>query len=152
MIKDLLVKLSTLSDANKALEGLFKDDPSAQFWLSAVKRGKKRSTTANAQQHLWYGQIAKHYGDRTALEVKSYCKALLGLPILVNSEVHGDKIDFLLNKLDYYRHSYENRLKLIHCLEVTSLFSTAESKEYMENMIFHFADLGVTIKFKDKEG
>ena len=110
---------------------------------------KKRGLTANGQQHVWYEQIAKHFGDRSALDVKNFCKDALGLPILVNSVIHGDKIEYLLCKLDYYRHGHESKMKLIQCLEVTSLFNTAESKTYMENMIFYFNDLGVNIKFKD---
>ncbi len=110
---------------------------------------EKRGESANAKQHVWYSQIAKHYGDRTALEVKNFCKDAIGLPLLLNSSKHGDKLEFLLCKLDYYRHSHESKMKLIQCLEVTSLFNTAESKQYMEQMIFYWNDLGVNIKFKD---
>ena len=109
----------------------------------------KRGISANNQQHLWYGQIAKYYGDRTALEVKNFCKDAIGLPILLDSVKHGDKLEFLLHKLDYYRHSHESKMKLVQCLEVTSLFNTAESKRYMDQMLFYWNDLGVPIKFKD---
>ena len=108
-----------------------------------------RSISANNQQHLWYGQIAKTRGGVTALDIKNWCKANLGLPILLNSAKHGDKMEFLLDKLDYYKHSYESQMKLIQCLEVTSLFNTPESKEYMEQMVFYWNDSGVPIKFKD---
>ena len=110
---------------------------------------EKRGESANAIQHVWYSQIAKHYGDRTALEVKNFCKDAIGLPLLLNSAKHGDKLEFLLCKLDYYRHSHESRMKLIQCLEVTSLFNTAESKQYMEQVLYYYNDLGVMIKFKD---
>lgn len=110
---------------------------------------ENRGVSANNQQHLWYGQIAKHYGDRTALEIKNFCKDAIGLPLLLNSSKHGDKLEFLLCKLDYYRHSHESKMKLVQCLEVTSLFNTAESKQYMEQMIFYWNDNGVPIKFKD---
>ena len=110
---------------------------------------ESRGVSANNQQHLWYAQIAKHYGDRTALEVKNFCKDAIGLPLLLNSAKHGDKLEFLLCKLDYYRHGHESKMKLIQCLELTSLFNTAESKQYMEQMIFYWNDNGVPIKFKD---
>ena len=108
-----------------------------------------RSISANNQQHLWYGQIAKAKGDTAALDIKNWCKAFLGLPILLNSAKHGDKMEFLLDKLDYYKHSYESQMKLMQCLEVTSLFNTSESKEYMDQMIFYWNDNGVNIKFKE---
>ena len=112
---------------------------------------EKRGISANNQQHLWYGQIAKHYGDRTALEVKNFCKDAIGLPLLLESVKHGDKLEFLLCKLDYYKHSHESKMKLVQCLEVTSLFNTAESKQYMEQMLFYWNDLGVNIRFKEKQ-
>ena len=111
---------------------------------------EKRGDSANAQQHVWYSQIAKHYGDRTALEVKNFCKDAIGLPLLLESVKHGDKLEFLLCKLDYYRHSHESKMKLIQCLEVTSLFNTAESKQYMEQVLYYYNDLGVMIKFKEQ--
>lgn len=103
----------------------------------------------NRQQHLFYAQIAKYYGDRTPLEVKCMCKDMFGLPILHGSEHSGDKIEYLLHGLQYYQGSYERKMKLIQCLSVTSLFNTAESKQYCEHMIYHYNDLGVMIKFKD---
>lgn len=110
---------------------------------------EKRGLSANGQMHVWFGQIAKHYGDRSALDVKNFCKDAIGLPILLNSPTHGDKMEFMLHKLDYYRHSHESKMKLIQCLSVTSEFSTGESKEFMEQMIFYWNDLGVNIKFKE---
>jgi len=110
---------------------------------------ENRSLSANAQQHLWYSQIAKYLGDTSALDVKNFCKDAFGLAILSNSDKHRDKITFLLDKLSYYRYSHESRLKLVSCLEVTSLFNTAESKEYMDQMIVYYNQVGIPIKFKE---
>jgi len=111
-------------------------DLSQPVRLTVTPWKERRGLSANAIQHAWYSQIAKVKGDVTALDIKNWCKAHIGLPILNNSAKHGDKMSFLLDKLDYYKHSYESQMKLIQCLEVTSLFNTAESKEYMEHMIF----------------
>jgi len=115
------------------------------------KWSNKRSITMNAQQHLFYGQIAKFYGDRTALDVKNECKDKFGLPILHNSAIYGDKIEFLLDRLNYYKYQQEGKMKLIQCLAVTSEFNTSESKEYSDNMIYYFNDIGCPIKFKEKD-
>lgn len=128
---------------------LLKLDQSKEWRLTVTPWKEKRGLSANGVQHVWYDQIAKHFGDRLSIDVKSFCKDALGLPILVNSVEHGDKIEFLLCKLDYYRHSHESKMKLIQCLEITSLFNTAESKTYMEQMIFYWNENGVPIKFKD---
>lgn len=136
------------SNLSYVTQELLKCDSNQDWRISVTPWKEKRGLSANAQQHVWYSEIAKHYGDRSALDVKNFCKDALGLPILLNSATHSDKIEFLLSKLDYYKHSHENKMKLIQCLEVTSLFNTPESKQYMDQMIFYWNDLGVMIKFK----
>jgi len=54
----------------------------------------KRGISMNAQQHLFYAEIAKFYGDRSPLEVKNWCKDKFGLPILHNNVNYCDKIEF----------------------------------------------------------
>lgn len=148
-MKDLKLQASTASYVHQELNKLIASDNTKAYRLVVSEWKEKRSIRANAQQHKWYVDIAKRKDDVTALDIKNMCKHLIGLPIILNSAKHGDKMEFLLCKLDYYRHSYENQLRLIQCLEVTSLFNTAESKEYMEQMIFYWNNEGVPIKFKD---
>tara|TARA_R100000951_G_scaffold112799_1_gene113707 strand:- start:43 stop:489 length:447 start_codon:yes stop_codon:yes gene_type:complete len=147
-MKDQLITLSTRQNVYRLIDKFLGENLQKKFSISLVERGKKRSLSANAQQHLWYGQIAKVKGDQTALDVKNFCKDAFGLPLVLNIAKHKDKMDFLLTKLNYYNHSYESKMKLIQCLEVTSLFETADSKEYMEQMIYYFNDIGIPINFK----
>lgn len=149
-MKNTYFSLTSRSVVFNKMDKMLAENPRQPWYVTVSKKEKGRSISANNQQHLWYGQIAKALGDRSAIDVKSFCKDTLGLPILLNSAKHGDKMEFLLDKLKYYQHSYESKMKLIQCLEVTSLFNTPESKEYMEQMIFYWNDKGVTIKFKDK--
>lgn len=147
-MKDLKL---TNGNMDYIVQELRKLDLNQPMRLSISEWKPKRGISANNQQHLWYGQIAKSRGDVTALEIKNWCKAYIGLPILLNSAKHGDKMEFLLHKLDYYNHSYESQMKLIQCLEVTSLFNTSESKDYMEQMLLYWNENGVPIKFKEKQ-
>jgi hypothetical protein len=146
-MKDKALTLSTAKDLFKQAMAMLALNPSKKYRLSIVE-WRKRSVSASNQQHVWYTQIANQQSDVTALDVKNFCKDTFGLPILLNSEAHGDKIEFLLCKLDYYKHSHESRLKLIQCLQVTSLFNTPESKSYMEQMIFYYNENGININFK----
>jgi len=148
-VKDFLLTLTSLKECKLTLNEMFNDNPQGKFRLSVIKWTNKRSLSSNSQQHLWYGQIAKAQGDKTALDVKNFCKDAIGLPILLNSPEHGDKIEFLLHKLDYYKHSYESKMKLIQCLSVTSEFKVSESKEYCDHMIAYYNYIGVPIKYKD---
>ena len=148
-MKDFRLTFTSLTECIRQIQELFKNNPAGVYVLNIVERGKKRSLSANNQQHRWYAEISKSKGDITALDAKNFCKDTFGLPLVLNSPIHGDKMEFLLDKLGYYKHSYESRMKLIQCLEVTSLLSTAESKIFMDQMIFYWNENGVPIKFKD---
>ncbi len=144
------LSLTTKGEFIGSVNALLSSNPSKKYVVEITDKSKKRTLSANAQQHLWYSQIAKALGDRSALDVKNFCKDAIGLPIILNSAEHGDRMEFLLHKLDYYKHSYESRMKLIQCLEVTSSFNAAESKLYMEHMISYWNDCGVQIGFKSE--
>ena len=148
-MKNIPISLTLRQDIYRKIDLFLGENPQKKYELTLTERGDKRRLTANAQIHLWFGQIARHQGDQTPLDVKNFCKDTFGLPLVLNSVKHGDKMEFLLDKLNYFQHSHESKMKLIQCLEVTSLFNTAESKTYMEQMIFYWNELGVPIKFKD---
>tara|TARA_R110002096_G_scaffold66306_1_gene161369 strand:- start:26193 stop:26669 length:477 start_codon:yes stop_codon:yes gene_type:complete len=145
------ISLSIRQDVYKKSDKFLASQPQGKWILSIVKDEGKRRLSCNNQIHLWFDQIAKYHGDRTALEVKNFCKDAFGLPLILNSVKHGDKMEFLLDKLEYYQHSHESKMKLIQCLEVTSLLTVPESKVLMDNLIYYYNDLGIPIKFKDKE-
>ena len=112
-MKDLQLTSSNLSFITQELAKLDLTKPKR---VSVSEWKEKRGLSMNAQQHLFYGQIAKHYGDRNALDVKNFCKHTFGLPILLMSATYADKLEFLLHKLDYYKHGYDSKMKLIQCL------------------------------------
>lgn len=139
----------TNSNLDYVFQELRKLDLTTPKRLTVTEWKEKRGLSSNGQIHVWFGEIAKWYGDRTAIEVKNECKDKLGLPLALNSPTYGDTIEYILNKLEYYQHSHESRMKLIDCLPVTSKFSTSEMKDFMDQMLFFWNDLGVPIKFKN---
>jgi hypothetical protein len=149
-MKNVPISLTLRQDVYRKIDLFLGENPQKKYDLTLVEQSEDRGISANNQQHLWYGQIAKYRDDQTPLDVKNFCKDALGLPLILSSDKHGDKMQFLLDKLDYYQHSYESKMKLIQCLEVTSLFKKSESKMYMDNMIQYFNDNGIPIKYKDK--
>jgi len=148
-VKNFSLSLTTKRDFDEQINKLLSANPSQPLYVNVTKKEKKRGLSANAQQHVFYAQIAKFYGDRTALEVKNSCKDLFGLPILLASHEQGDKLEFILHKLDYYKHSYESKMKLISCLSITSEFTTKESRIYMDDMIYYFNELDININYQD---
>ncbi len=148
-MKDFKLTFTTLEECKSKLTNMFDVDPKGAYRLIITKWTKKRSISANNQQHLWYGQIAKHHGDRSAEYVKRFCKLTFGVPILLNSDKHQDFYETLFDMCDFWRRDYETRIDLMEGIEITSKLNTVESKEYMDNMIFYFNDIGIPIKFKD---
>jgi len=152
-MKNVPISLTTRKEVYKKIDLFLGENPQGKWDLSIVKRGKKRSLSANNQQHLWYNQISKYNDCSNSFEyVKRYCKLTFGVPILLNSEKHRDFYETLFDMCGFWSRDHETRLTLIEGIEVTSKFNTAESKEYMENMIFYFNDLDspIPIKFEDK--
>jgi hypothetical protein len=144
-MKDLML---TSSNVNYVHQELLKLDLSKPKRISISDWKKKRSISANNQQHLWYAQIDKQSNNIDGY-TKRFCKYTFGLPLLLNSEKHADFYETLLDALRFYSRTYEERIELMEGIEVTSKFNTSESKQYMEQMIFYFNDAGIPIKFKD---
>lgn len=150
LMKNFNLSLSTRSELFERINKLLSDHPDQKHYVHITKTEKKRGLSANAQQHVFYQQIADFNGDKTALDEKNICKDLFGIGIVLNNEEHAPKLDFLLNKLNYYKHSHESRMKLIQCLSITSLFTPKESNLYMDSMIDYYNQQGINIRYQDE--
>lgn len=148
-MKNFSLSMTTRRDFDQQINKLLSENPTQHLYVNITKKEKKRSLPANAQQHLFYSKISEQLGDTIPLDVKNMCKDMFGIPILLRSDEHRDRISFLLNKLDYYKYSYENRLKLVQCFSVTSEFDRKQSKEYMDHMIMYYGNQGVIINYQD---
>lgn len=91
---------------------------------------KKRSNDQNSISHEWYSQLAKRYPQDDALGWKCYCKLHFGVPILRAEDEQFREF--------YDRHiksfSYEEKLKAMQYLPVTSLMTTIQLSKYLETM------------------
>lgn len=148
-MKNFELSMISRRDFDQQVNKLLSENPSQHLFVNITKKKKKRSISANSQQHVFYTQISEQLGDTTPLEVKNMCKDMFGIPILLRSDEHQPKISFLLDKLKYYSYSYENRLKLVQCFSVTSEFNRKQSKEYMDHMIMYYGNQNVIINYQD---
>ena len=142
------LSVASIIDVQKGLAGLIADNPSGIFDVRVKKWSAGRSLSANAQQHVWYPQIAKQRGDITWRTVKLICKAMFGIPIMLESDKHREKTEYLINKLEYYNSTYEFQLELADIICPTSNFSTAESSTYMDLMIEYWNTNGCQINYQ----
>ena len=102
--------------------------------------GNARSLSQNALLHKWFGEIAKHFGDRDATTVKGECHHKYGLPIKKRCE----QFLWVWSKTGEQM-GYERQCKYLASgvLNVSSSLSVKELKEYMDGMMRDYADIGV---------
>lgn len=109
-----------------------------------IKRGKPRSIDQNALAWKWAGEIAAHFGDRTANEVHGFNKLHFGVPI--RRETDDDfarKYDAIIKPL-----TYEDKLALMQPpidLPATRDFKIAEMTRFMDAVRLHWAREGVIL-------
>ena len=112
------------------------------------REGAKRSLNANALVHKWYGEIAAHYGDQTAGEVKGECHMAYGVPIKMRDPQWAWVWKQVSERL-----TYEQKCKVFErgIIAVTSTMTTKELSEYMDAMSAHYRAEGVRLTAPEGE-
>jgi hypothetical protein len=150
-MKDKALTLTNARELFKQAMELLALNPNKKYRLTIVE-WRKRSVSSNSLQHLWYNALNKHFGyfaDEHNNPAKEMCKVMFGIPIILNNPTYGQQISQTLDRVDYYNMSFSDQCNLVRIISVTSLFTVSESKEYMDNIIFYFADKDVDINYKD---
>ena len=109
-----------------------------------VTSGASRSLGQNKLQRLWCMEAAEQLGDRTAEEVRGFCKLHYGVPIM--REGHDDfreTYDRLIKPLPY-------ETKLAYMMEpldfpITRLMTVGEKSQYLDAMHKGLSELGVKL-------
>ena len=86
-----------------------------------------RSNRVNRTTHMWYGEMAAQDESEDALGWKNYCKLTYGVPILLTDPDFTELYEAALEPFDY-----ETQLKRIQFIDVTSIMSKEQGKEYMD--------------------
>ena len=150
-MKDKLVTISNVSEIVKQILAFVASKPKGKFRLTLIE-WRKRSLSANGQQHVWYSILNKHFGyaeNENQNPAKEMCKVMFAVPIILNNQVYGQQISDTFDRVGYWDMTFNDKCNLIRIIAVTSLFNTAESKEYMDQIVFYFANKDVEIKYKD---
>lgn len=103
--------------------------------------GAGRSLDSNALSHVWYGDVAKQTGE-IARDVKRYCKLHFGIVIRRRDP------DFNAFYSQCIKHclTYEQKLKAMDHIAVTSELSVAEMSEYLDSMQKSYAEQGIILE------
>ena len=142
-MKDLKLTNSNMAFIAQELRKL---DLSQPVRLSITPWKEKRGLSANGQQHLWYGILNKHFGyfqDKHQNPSKEMCKVMFGVPIILNNSNYGQLISDNFDSIGFWGKSFDEQCQIVRIIQITSLFNTKESKEYMDQIVFYFADKDV---------
>lgn len=111
-----------------------------------VREGKDRSHLQNALSHAWYEQLSRELSDDTPEGWKCFCKLHCGVPIL-----RRDDNDFRTSyDASLKAMSYEAKLRAMRILPVTSLMTTRQLGEYLEDVRNLFSARNVVLEFPDE--
>lgn len=107
-----------------------------------VRKGGPRSLNQNALLHKWFGQIAEHYGDRTALDVKGQCHLEMGVPIRMRNQQFAWIWERATAGMTYEK---KTRLCASEILAISSGMTTRELREYLDQIEQLYRPLGVPL-------
>lgn len=115
----------------------------------SIVTGEHRSLAMNALSWAWYQQISIERGEYTPKEVHAECKVRFGVPIMRRDcEEFQRQYDQHIKPLPW-----EPKLHFVGMLPITSEMTTAQMKEYLEEMKAHYANLPtdpVILEFPDE--
>lgn len=114
-----------------------------KFLRLNVKKGVDRSLSQNAISHVWYAQIARELREENTMGWRCYCKLHHGVPIL-----RAEDADFR----EFYDGSlkllpYEKKLQAMKFVPVTSIMTTEQLSDYLEEVQQDFRGRGVMLEF-----
>lgn len=139
---DLVINSETsLQDAIGQLREWFKE---RRYFSISAKFGKGRTVNQNSLSHRWYEQVSLELREDDARGVKRYCKLHFGVPILRAEdddfrEAYDGSIKSSL--------TYEQKLVAMDMLSVTSLMTTKQISQYMQDVQDHYRERGVQLEF-----
>lgn len=109
-----------------------------------IKAGGRRTAKQNRLQWQWMNEIASQLGDRTAEEVRGFCKLHFGVPILREEDGEfREKYDRVVKPLDY-----ETKLMLMQepfDFPVTRLMSIQQKTRYLDTVHAFFSARGIEL-------
>jgi hypothetical protein len=111
-----------------------------------IKTGKDRSLDQNAISHAWYEQISRELREDAPDDVKAECKLRFGVPIL---RAHDEDFREIYDASMKGHLSYEQKLRAMRLLPVTSLMTVQQLSQYLVDMQNHFATRGVMLEFPE---
>jgi len=111
--------------------------------------GDARSLSQNALIHKWFGEVSRHFGDMTAVQIKGQCHHKHGLVIKRRNEQFAWVWKQTGEKLNYEQ---QCRYLASGTLNISSGMTVKELTEYMDAMKIDYAEQGVFLTDPELRG
>lgn len=149
-MKNFSLSLTTKNEFFAKVEKLLTENPNEAHYVNISKKKTKRSLPANAVQHVFYTQISQFTGTDIK-QVASECKLDFGIPILLKDNEIGPVLGYALEKANFWSMTREQQIKFMPILQITSLMNTEQHNIYRDNLIYHYNDHGLVLKYKNDD-
>lgn len=111
------------------------------------KQGADRSYDQNNLQWKWAGEVAAHFGDRTAKEVQADWKLRHGVPILRSeSPDFCTTYDRLIKPLPF-----EEKIDAMRLIDVSSIMTVKQMTGYLNTIQREAAENGIRLTIPEGE-
>lgn len=147
-MKNFSLSLTTKREFDQQVNDLLSLHPSQPFYVNITEKKKKRSLSANAQQHVWYKQISE-FSCTDIKTCEAECKIDFGLPIVLSDSEIGRIIGYALEEAKFFSMRRERKIKFIQIIQITSLMSTKQHNQYRENILYFWNQAGLNIGYED---
>ena len=147
-MKNFSLSLTTKRDFDEKINKILTENPSQALYVNITRKKKKRSLSANAQQHVWYKQISEF----TATDIKTAeceCKVDFGLPIVLSDKEIGVVVGHALQSAKFFTMTREQQISFIRIIQITSLMNTKQHNQYRENILYFWNQAGLNIGYED---
>ena len=147
-MKNFSLSLTTKRDFDLEINALLSANPGRALYVNVTEKPKKRSLSANAQQHVFYKQISEF----SATDIKTCeceCKIDFGLPIILSDPEVGVIVGHALQGAKFFTMTREQQVKFIQIIQVTSLMSTKQHNQYRENILHFYNQSGLNIGYEE---
>ena len=108
-------------------------------FISVKTDCQKRSIISNSLQFHWYKELETQ-GDMTSSEYRRYCKYNFGCAL----RAAGDEFFAKTLREVFVRYPYEERLKMMDFIDVTSTFDRPTMSMYLSEIKTHFSSFVLT--------
>lgn len=117
------------------------------YSITCKEFSAKRSLTANAQVHVWYPIIAKHYGEDTET-IRKWMKHDFAWPILERGQCdYSIKMRWMLEKASYNQLTRKQKINMVDMFGVTRFMTTKQHNALRDEIQIYWAKNGLELRY-----